>query len=79
MKEIVKRGVYKHYKGKYYLVVDEALDSETQEPMVIYVELYGDCHKSVRPCKMFLEEVDKPEYNYKGPRFKFVGELPDQK
>lgn len=71
----VKRGIYKHYKGNLYEVIGVAFHSETRERLVVYRELYGEYHLSVRPETMFLEEVDKPEYNYKGPRFALVKEL----
>ncbi len=44
--------------------------------MVVYRPLYEGAVASlfVRPASMFLEEVDKPELGYQGPRFVFVGE-----
>ena len=36
MREIKINGIYKHFKGKYYLVIDVAFDSETKEKMVVY-------------------------------------------
>jgi len=71
--EGVIKGIYQHFKGKYYLVLGIAYHSESIEPMVLYVPLYGDLRLIVRPKAMFFEEVDKPEYNYKGPRFQYVG------
>ena len=71
---IMKKGIYKHFKGNEYEVIDTALHSETQEQFVVYRALYGEKKLWVRPLAMFLEEVDKPEINYKGPRFVFVRE-----
>ena len=51
-------GVYKHFKGKLYLVEDIAYHSETEEKMVVYRALYGDNRLWCRPYDMFLEEVD---------------------
>ena len=31
-----EKGVYKHYKGNYYLLIDLANHSETLEKMVVY-------------------------------------------
>ncbi len=69
-----KKGVYKHFKGNEYEVIDEVLDSETEKSNVLYRALYGDKKLWVRPTEMFFEEVDKPEIGYKGPRFIYVRE-----
>ncbi len=60
--EVKINGVYKHFKGNYYIVIDIATDTETNEPMVIYRALYGNNELWVRPYKMFIEKVDKNKY-----------------
>ena len=40
--ELKIKGVYKHFKGKYYIVEDVALHSETNEKYVVYRQLYGN-------------------------------------
>ena len=35
---------YRHFKGKYYQVVAEALDTSTEQPVVIYRTLYSCEH-----------------------------------
>jgi len=50
---------YRHFKGKDYLVISLAKNSETQEDMVVYQALYGDYGIWVRPLSMFLEQVEK--------------------
>ena len=50
-------GVYRHYKGNLYQVLDTARHSETREPMTLYRALYGDRGLWVRPATMFLETV----------------------
>ena len=70
----IKKGRYRHYKGNDYLVIGEGCHHETREPMVLYVPLYGEFRIEIRPKEMFLEEVDMPEYNYKGPRFRYIVE-----
>ena len=72
MEHTIEPGIYRHYKGKDYKVLGVALHSETREPMVVYLELYEPYDLNVRPAAMFSEEVDKPEYNYQGPRFTLV-------
>lgn len=68
----IKNGKYKHFKGAEYEVLGTAKHSETQEEFVVYRALYGNGELWVRPVEMFVEEVEKPEYNYKGPRFEYV-------
>ena len=65
-------GLYQHYKGMRYQVVDTVRHSETLEPLVLYRALYGAHGLWVRPAAMFNETV-----NIGGvvqPRFKFVSE-----
>jgi hypothetical protein len=59
MKEIKINGIYKHFKGDYYIVLDIAHHSETQEKMIIYRALYNDNKLWVRPYDTFFEEVNK--------------------
>ena len=71
MRQIKINGIYKHFKGNLYLVVDIAYDSETQEEMVIYRALYGEKALWVRPLKMFLSEVDKEKYPNVNQKYRF--------
>ncbi|MEK7504704.1 MAG: DUF1653 domain-containing protein [Patescibacteria group bacterium] len=71
--EKIKLGIYEHFKGNRYKVLGVAKNSEASEQeFVVYQALYGEHDLWIRPLAMFLETVDKPEY--KGPRFKYVGE-----
>ncbi|HAT9776588.1 TPA: DUF1653 domain-containing protein [Legionella pneumophila subsp. pneumophila] len=54
----IKRGIYRHYKGNLYEVIDVARHSESLEDMVVYRALYGDFELWVRPLKMFLEDIE---------------------
>ena len=62
MNQIKINGIYRHFKGDYYLLVDVAKHSETGEDYVVYRKLYEDCALWVRPLDMFLEEVDQEKY-----------------
>ena len=50
-------GLYRHYKGNLYEVLDTVRHSETLEPMTLYRALYGDKGMWVRPAAMFAETV----------------------
>lgn len=59
MKELKINGIYKHYKGDYYIVLDVAYHSETLEKMIIYRGLYEDNKLWSRPYDTFFDEVNK--------------------
>ena len=40
MNEIKINGIYRHFKGDYYLLVDTAKHSETGKTYVVYRKLY---------------------------------------
>ncbi len=71
MNEIQIKGVYRHFKGKEYLVEDIAKDSETQEKYVVYRALYGENELWIRPLSMFLEEVDHTKYPDVKQKYRF--------
>ena len=50
-------GLYRHYKGQMYEVIDTVRHSETLEPMTLYRALYGERGLWVRPAAMFQERV----------------------
>jgi hypothetical protein len=72
----VKPGVYKHFKGNIYHVIGVTEHSETHALSVECIPQHGKhAHTLVnRPLEMFLEHVDRPELNYKGPRFQLIEE-----
>ncbi len=74
MSDLKLGGVYRHYKGKNYRVIDLARHSETLDWYVIYQCLYENPEGKIwlRPLKMFQEEV-----NVEGkmvPRFAYIGD-----
>ena len=71
MRELKIKGIYRHFKGDYYLVEELAFDSETKEKMVVYRRLYGDGSLWVRPLEMFLSEVDKNKYPNEKQQYRF--------
>lgn len=52
-----KPGIYTHYKGNEYEVIDIATHSETEEKLVVYRTLYGNYDLWVRPVAMFTESI----------------------
>ena len=62
MREVKIKGIYKHFKGDYYIVEDIANDSETCKKVVVYRALYGDGQLWVRPIDSVLSEVDHVKY-----------------
>lgn len=69
----VSPGVYQHFKGNHYEVLDLAVHTESGESLVLYRPLYpSDVSVYVRPMAMFLEVVDTEGTSV--PRFTKVSE-----
>lgn len=54
-----EKGIYRHFKGNLYEVIDIARHSETLEEYVVYRALYGERGTWVRPLAMFTETVER--------------------
>ena len=70
-RDVKIHGVYKHFKGDYYLVEDVANHSETKEKYVVYRRLYGDNSLWIRQLDMFLSEVDHEKYPNVEQKYRF--------
>ena len=67
--KIVPGGIYQHYKGKNYRLIDLVRHSETLEELVLYEALYENSLGKfwVRPKNIFFQDVE-PGIS----RFRFV-------
>ncbi len=63
-------GYYRHYKGKTYHIIAEAIHAETKEHIIVYQQEHNS-QIWARPKSMFLEEVDVG--GKKVPRFEYIG------
>lgn len=74
MSDLVIGGLYQHYKGKNYRLINVAKHSETLEWMVVYECLYDNPEANiwVRPLEMFSETVEVEGRIV--PRFKYIGD-----
>lgn len=72
MQRRIKKGCkYRHFKGGIYEVIDFAMNSETEEVMVIYRALYGEKQLWTRPLSMFESEVDHEKYPTAAQKYRF--------
>ena len=62
---------YRHFKGNLYKVLYLAIDTETNEDIVVYQALYGNKLIYTRSLEMFLSEVDHEKYPEVEQRYRF--------
>lgn len=72
----IKKGKYRHFKGKEYEVLGTAIHSETLEQMVIYKPLYGEGKIWVRPLSMWNQVIVKDGQKLK--RFTWIEGVGDE-
>lgn len=58
LRDDVRPGVYRHFKGDLYLVVGMVRYSESEELLVRYRKLGGTFDEWVRPLAMFVQKVE---------------------
>lgn len=66
----IPSGLYRHYKGNEYEVIEVARHSETLEELVVYRALYGERGLWVRSKVMFTEWVEHDGRRVQ--RFEFI-------
>lgn len=76
MQPVLRKGIYRHYKGPHYEVLDLVRHSETEEWMVLYRTCYGERGLWVRPLGMFTETLTLA--NGECSRFAWVCEREDE-
>ncbi|NPV93420.1 MAG: DUF1653 domain-containing protein [Firmicutes bacterium] len=57
-REVIIGGRYRHFKGKEYMVLHLAKDSETLQDLVVYRALYEEKKVWVRALEMFLGQKE---------------------
>ena len=62
MDKVTKKGIYKHFKGDYYIVEDIATHCEDGSLYVVYRALYEDNKLYIRSVDDFTSLVDKQKY-----------------
>ncbi|OOS24053.1 hypothetical protein B0681_08855 [Moraxella porci DSM 25326] len=76
VKPSIQKGVYRHYKGNLYQVIDVVRHSESLDWLVLYHPLYGDQVQQstlwVRPFAMFVQMLEQGGECI--PRFAYVGD-----
>ena len=71
MKQEIKLGKYRHFKGHDVEVIGVANHSENpDEEFVVYRHEHNGHNLWIRPLDMFLENIEREGYS--GPRFEYI-------
>lgn len=75
MRELKIGQIYRHFKGKYYVVLDVVNDADSGhddiKQRVIYQALYGERQKWARRFDEFMSEVDHEKYPEIKQKYRF--------
>ena len=82
MREIKVGSIYKHFKNKYYIILDIVNDCENDNKIVVYKALYDEYKVWVRDYDDFISEVDHIKYpdvlqKYRFEEIETIKELED--
>lgn len=79
-RDIAPGKLYRHFKGNYYQVMYEAMDTETEKLVIVYRSLMDPDTNAVfvRPKEQFASEVDHEKYPNATQKWRFqrVEEVP---
>lgn len=65
------RGIYHHFEGESYLLIDTAINEDTGERVVVYLALYDNLQLHVRSYEKFFEELDPVKYPDAKQKYRF--------
>lgn len=68
---IASGGIYRHFKGDYYLIISVAEHVDTGKKLVIYKALYEDGKVYARDLEEFESEVPKGRHIPTGQKYRF--------
>lgn len=71
-RKIKKFSIYRHFKGKWYMVFDEVENTETGEVTIAYTALYGSGKSYNRNKQMFLSLTDKKKHPKATQPYRFM-------
>lgn len=66
-----KGKLARHFKGKFYMILEIVEHTETGDELVIYKAMYDDYKKYARPIDMFLSKVDKEKHPTSEQEYRF--------